>query len=127
MGWLRRSFLTGLVVTVPLLITVVTLWWMFRFVDGFARPLSMYMLGREVPGLGVLITAAFILVIGAVGATPWPAAFARRVLERAHQEPATPVRQTAAAFTFATLALLFVVSAVLIAANTYSPFIYFRF
>ena len=47
--------MTGLVVTVPLLITVVTLVWFFRFIDGFARPLSMYVLGREVPGLGVLI------------------------------------------------------------------------
>ena len=37
MGWLRRSFLTGLVVTVPLFITVVTLVWTFRFIDGVAR------------------------------------------------------------------------------------------
>ena len=57
MAWLRRSFLTGLVVTVPLFITVVTLVWTFRFIDGVARPLSMYVLGREVPGLGVLMTA----------------------------------------------------------------------
>ena len=55
MAWLRRSFLTGLVVTVPLFITVVTLVWTFRFIDGVARPASMYFLGREVPGLGVLI------------------------------------------------------------------------
>ena len=66
MVWLRRSFLAGLVVTVPLLITVVTLVWFFRFVDGFARPLSMYVLGREVPGLGVLTTVAFILLAGAI-------------------------------------------------------------
>src|SRR5918996_270460 len=59
MGWLRRSFLAGLVVTVPLLITVFTLVWFFRFIDGFARPLSLYLLGREVPGLGVLMVAAF--------------------------------------------------------------------
>ena len=65
MQWLRRSFLTGLVVTVPLFITVVTLVWTFRFIDGVARPASMYFLGREVPGLGVLTTAAFILFAGA--------------------------------------------------------------
>ena len=42
-----EAFSTGLVATVPLLITVVTLVWFFRFIDGFARPLSMYVLGRE--------------------------------------------------------------------------------
>ena len=103
MGWLRRSFLTGLVVTVPLLITVVTLVWFFRFIDGFARPLSMYFLGREVPGLGVLITAAFILVIGAVSTN----VIGRRVLQRGEQwllsvplfkTVYAPVKQLVAAF-----------------------------
>ena len=79
MGWLRRSFLAGLVVTVPLLITVVTLVWFFRFIDGFARPLSVAVLGREVPGLGVLMTAAFILLAGAVATN----VIGRRVLQRA--------------------------------------------
>jgi uncharacterized membrane protein len=79
MQWLRRSFLTGLVVTVPLLITVVTLVWFFRFIDGFARPLSMYVFGREVPGLGVLITAGSILLAGAVATN----VIGRRILQRA--------------------------------------------
>jgi uncharacterized membrane protein len=103
MNWLRRSFLTGLVVTVPLLITVVTLVWFFRFVDGFARPLSVYLLGREVPGLGVLITAVFILVAGAIATN----VIGRRVLQRAEQwllnvplfkTVYAPVRQLVAAF-----------------------------
>jgi uncharacterized membrane protein len=103
MSWLRRSFLTGLVVTVPLLITVVTLIWMFRFVDGFARPLSMYLLGREVPGLGVLITAGFILLIGAVATN----VIGRRVLQRGEawllnvplfKTVYAPVKQLVAAF-----------------------------
>src|SRR5918993_6072495 len=78
MSWLRQSFLAGLVVTVPLLITVVTLVWMFRLIDGVARPLSVYLLGREVPGLGVLITAAFILVVGALATN----VIGRRILQR---------------------------------------------
>jgi len=103
MGWLRRSFLTGLVVTVPLLITVVTLVWFFRFIDGFARPLSIYLLGREVPGLGVLMTAAFILVIGAVATN----VIGRRVLQRGEKwllsvplfkTVYAPVKQLVAAF-----------------------------
>lgn len=103
MGWLRRSFLTGLVVTVPLLITVVTMVWFFRFIDGFARPLSIYLLGREVPGLGVLMTAAFILVIGAVATN----VIGRRILQRGEQwllsvplfkTVYAPVKQLVAAF-----------------------------
>ena len=103
MGWLRRSFLTGLVVTVPLLITVVTLVWFFRFIDGFARPLSMYFLGREVPGLGVLITTAVILMVGAVSTN----VIGRRVLQRGERwllnvplfkTVYAPVRQLVAAF-----------------------------
>lgn len=78
MQWLRRSFLAGLVVTVPLFITVVTLVWTFRFVDGIATPLSTNMLGRVVPGLGVLITSTFILAAGALATN----VFGRRVLQR---------------------------------------------
>ena len=103
MGWLRRSFLAGLVVTVPLLITVVTLVWMFRFIDGVARPLSVYSLGREVPGLGVLITAAFILLVGAVATN----VIGRRILQRGEKwllnvplfkTVYAPVKQLVAAF-----------------------------
>lgn len=78
MAWLRRSFLTGLVVTVPLFITVVTLVWTFRFIDGVARPASMYFLGREVPGLGVLTTIAFIMFAGAIATN----VIGRRILQR---------------------------------------------
>ena len=103
MTWLRRSFLTGLVVTVPLLITVVTLVAMFRFIDGFARPLSIYVLGREVPGLGVLITGGFILLAGAIATN----VIGRRVLQQGEKWLLTvplfktvyaPVKQLVAAF-----------------------------
>jgi uncharacterized membrane protein len=103
MQWLRRSFLTGLVVTVPLFITVVTLVWTFRFIDGIAKPLSMYFLGREVPGLGVLTTVALILFAGAVATN----VIGRRVLQRGEQwllnvplfkTVYAPVKQIVAAF-----------------------------
>jgi uncharacterized membrane protein len=103
MSWLRRSFLTGLVVTVPLLITVVTLVWTFRFIDGIAKPLSMYFLGREVPGLGVLTTAALILIAGAVATN----VIGRRVLQQGEKwllnvplfkTVYAPVKQIVAAF-----------------------------
>jgi uncharacterized membrane protein len=103
MVWLRRSFLAGLVVTVPLFITVVTLLWTFRFIDGIARPLSIYAFGREVPGLGVLITGAFILFAGALATN----VLGRRVLQRGERwllnvplfkTVYAPVKQLVAAF-----------------------------
>jgi uncharacterized membrane protein len=101
--WLRRSFLTGLVVTVPLLITVVTLVWTFRFIDGVARPVALFWLGREVPGLGVLITAGVILLTGAVATN----VIGRRVLQQGERwllavplfkTVYAPVKQLVAAF-----------------------------
>jgi uncharacterized membrane protein len=103
MTWLRRSFLTGLVVTVPLLITVVALVWTFRFIDSVSRPLAMFALGREVPGLGVLMTAGFILVVGAVATN----VIGRRILQRGEgwllnvplfKTVYAPVKQLVAAF-----------------------------
>ena len=57
MSWLRRSFITGFFVTVPLIISVAALVWIFQVVDGVTDPISVRLLGRAVPGLGVLITA----------------------------------------------------------------------
>ena len=103
MNWLRRTFLTGLVVTVPLLITMVALVWTFRFIDGIARPVAMFWLGREVPGLGVLMTGGFILLIGAIATN----VIGRRVLQRGEQwllsvplfkTVYSPVKQLVAAF-----------------------------
>lgn len=64
MQWLRRSFITGFFVTVPLIISVAALVWIFGVIDGIARPLSTQLFGRNVPGLGVLITLGVVLATG---------------------------------------------------------------
>ena len=79
MGWLRRTFLTGIIVTVPLIVSLVTLVWIFQFVDAIATPVSARVLGRSVPGLGVLITALVVLAVGVVATN----VIGRRVLARA--------------------------------------------
>jgi len=103
MSWLRRSFITGFFVTVPLIISVAALVWIFQVVDGVTEPVSVRLLGRAVPGLGVLITAGMILVAGAIANN----VFGKRVLQRAEyyllQVPVfktiyAPVRQLVAAF-----------------------------
>jgi uncharacterized membrane protein len=70
MQWLRRSFIAGFFVTVPLFISVAAILWLFRLVDGFVSrfvsPLYVPYLGRPVPGLGLLTTVIAILLVGAV-------------------------------------------------------------
>jgi uncharacterized membrane protein len=66
MQWLRRSFIAGFFVTVPLFISVAAFLWMFRLVDGFVGPLYVKFLGREVPGLGILTTALAVVLVGAI-------------------------------------------------------------
>ena len=103
MQWLRRSFITGFFVTVPLIVSVAALVWAFRVVDDFATPVATRVLGREVPGLGVLIMATVVLGVGA-GATN---VFGKRVLQQAEgwllrvpvfKTVYAPVRQLVAAF-----------------------------
>jgi uncharacterized membrane protein len=73
MQWLRRNFITGFFVTVPLFISVAALVWIFNIVDGFTTPFYDRLLGRRIPGLGTLTTAAAIVFVGA---------FARNVIGR---------------------------------------------
>src|SRR6059058_5650756 len=64
--WLRRSFIAGFFVTVPLFISVAAFLWLFRLIDGFVGPLYANALGRAVPGLGILTTAVAVLLVGAI-------------------------------------------------------------
>src|SRR5262245_11156722 len=64
--WVRRSFIAGFFVTVPLVISVAAFVWIFRLVDGFVGPVSEAWLKRDVPALGILTTASVVIVGGAV-------------------------------------------------------------
>ena len=66
MPWLRRSFLTGFFVTVPLVVSVTAIVWMFRVVDGMTQGLYARWLGTPVPGLGLVTTLAIVLLIGVI-------------------------------------------------------------
>ena len=64
---LRRYMIAGLVVVVPISLTVYVLVLIFKFADGIlGRFLNAYfknILGFYIPGLGVLISVFFILFI----------------------------------------------------------------
>ena len=103
MQWLRRRFIAGFFVIVPLMVSVAALVWIFQLVDGFAGPVYARWLRRDVPGLGILTTAALILLVGVITTN----VFGKRVLQRAEgyllRVPVfrtiyAPVRQLMAAF-----------------------------
>jgi uncharacterized membrane protein len=77
--WLRRRFLTGFFVTVPLFISVAALVWIFGIVDGLTTPFYDQLLGRRIPGLGTLTTAFAILLVGVVATN----VIGKRLLQRA--------------------------------------------
>jgi uncharacterized membrane protein len=103
MNWLRRSFIAGFFVTVPLFISVAALIWGFGAVDGLATPMWDRLIGRHVPGLGILTAALFILLMGVVATN----VIGKRLLQRAEsyllrvpvfRTVYAPVKQLVAAF-----------------------------
>jgi uncharacterized membrane protein len=103
MQWLRRNFVTGFFVTVPLFISVAAIVWMFGVVDGLTTPMYDRVLGRRLPGLGLVSTAAVIVLVGAFARN----VIGRRVLQRTEgwllrvpvfRTVYAPVRQLVVAF-----------------------------
>ena len=80
MSWLRRRFVTGFFVMVPLIISLLALIWVFREIDGFTAPLYRDVFAPKVPppGLGLLTTAAVILLVGIVATN----VLGKRLLQR---------------------------------------------
>jgi uncharacterized membrane protein len=103
MGWLRRKFIAGFFLTVPLIISIAALIWIFGIIDGLTAPVTARVLGREVPGLGILLTLLLVLAVGVVATN----VIGRRIVAQAERwlmlVPVfrtiyAPVKQLVAAF-----------------------------
>ena len=103
MQWIRRSFIAGFFVMVPLIISVAALVWAFQLVDGVMAPLYIRLLGREIPGLGLATTLLVVFVVGTLATN----VFGKRILQRGEsyllklpvfRAVYAPVRQLVAAF-----------------------------
>jgi uncharacterized membrane protein len=79
---LRRYFVAGLVVTVPLAISVTALVWIFGIIDGFTAGLVGESVGAleraALAGLGILITLMVVVLVGAIATN----VIGRRILAR---------------------------------------------
>ncbi len=88
---LRRWFVTGFFVTVPLVISVAALYWIFDAVDNVMAPVYDRLLGRHVPGLGLLTTLLLVLLAGVLATN----VIGRRLLRRTeHYLMLVPVFRT---------------------------------
>jgi uncharacterized membrane protein len=69
---LRRDFLTGLVIVLPVFLTIYLVWWVIGFIDGLVVPMvpSAYrpenIFGTNVFGVGLIIFLVFTTLVGAL-------------------------------------------------------------
>ena len=61
---LRNRFITGLIILIPIVITVKSLSALFFYLDGLARPLTKRWVGEEVPAVGFVTTVGVVLLTG---------------------------------------------------------------
>ncbi len=61
---LKRYFLSGILVIVPLVVTYLVLRFLLTSVDGILSPLLIKILGYSIPGLGILVSILIILLAG---------------------------------------------------------------
>jgi len=61
---LRTIFLTGLLVTVPIIASILALKFLFNTIDGLVGSLPERLFGYHIPGIGVVVTTLLVLLMG---------------------------------------------------------------
>lgn len=61
---IRRRFISGLLVVVPLVVTYLVLRFLFQTVDGILAPAVVAVYGKPIPGVGLLATILLVMVTG---------------------------------------------------------------
>ena len=60
----RNLFFAGILVILPLTISVYVLWYMFKVIDNWTSPLVQLLFNRDIPGFGFALTILIILGAG---------------------------------------------------------------
>ena len=61
---LRKHFLTGILVVVPIGVVILALTWFFSTIDNLLQPIIKAIFGQEITGLGFAISLVLIYLIG---------------------------------------------------------------
>ncbi|MCL2707442.1 MAG: DUF502 domain-containing protein [Dehalococcoidia bacterium] len=64
LGRTRTRFLSGLVVVVPVVASVLILVWVFRTIDDVLQPIIYSLTGENIIGLGFIITIVIVFLVG---------------------------------------------------------------
>lgn len=65
-GPIKRYFLSGVLVVVPIILTYLVLRLLFNAVDSILQPLIFQLIGRNIPGLGIIATILLIFTVGII-------------------------------------------------------------
>lgn len=65
-GTVKRRFIAGLQVIVPIGATILILVWIFTKIDNILQPIISYIFGRPIPGVGFGVTILLILIAGVI-------------------------------------------------------------
>ena len=65
-SWLRRRFVVGFLVALPLVVTLFFARFLFQLLDRWFRPISRQLFEREIPGLGLLLVLLAMLLLGII-------------------------------------------------------------
>ncbi len=68
LAWLRNKLITGIVVAIPIIVTVWVLNVAYTFINGISAPFLARIGLRDVPGLGFFVTLLFLLGLGFMAA-----------------------------------------------------------
>ena len=61
---IRNFFLTGILVLLPLIGSLYILWYVFVLIDSWTRPLVEFIIGKDLPGVGIILDILLIFVTG---------------------------------------------------------------
>lgn len=61
---LRNIFIAGILVLMPLIASIYIIWYLFVVVDNWASPIVEVIFERDIPGVGIIITAFIIFITG---------------------------------------------------------------
>ncbi len=65
--WIRNSFLAGVIVVLPIAGTIYILFVIFSTLDKIVSPVVNLIFGREIYGLGVVLSLGLIVLAGVIG------------------------------------------------------------
>ena len=98
----RNRFISGLLVTVPLVISYQVLSYLLSRLDGMLNPIVTDYLGYKIPGLGIAVTILLVLMVGVLARSvvggrlvrAWESLMTRVPLVRTVYSPAKQLLET---------------------------------